>query len=352
MTYVEWLRVRNCLKWTAIALAVMVALVLFARFTYLDVNPHKSSASWLTILGQNFSEFEASSQETQSTLPDGTRRTVIVNQSKGARITIDDRGYWGKHIEVFERKPLVKGTETMVIGDLHFVRRVLPNGTLVATVDLGAAVPEDLDYYFGFAGLIAMLVATMLGAPFAREGDGHLELALTKPISRARLGLNTIAVDLAGILIAWVMTVGLFVIGHTIFEAPNYTFGPDDLTSIVCGILGAFAWYSMLCAATASLKRAYGTVLGISWPVASIVYWLSVTNLGSMPVARLVNAIAWIASRIDPLSYLAFFPKIDVTDSSATLGSASTTTTDIYLLSILALVYGAAALIQWRRVEA
>lgn len=72
MNYVEWLRVRGCLKWTAIVLAVCIGLVLFARFSYLDIRPHAAGFSGIFIADKDLATFERDSRQTQSKLPDGT----------------------------------------------------------------------------------------------------------------------------------------------------------------------------------------------------------------------------------------------------------------------------------------
>lgn len=357
MNYVEWLRVRGCLKWTAILLVVCEAILLFGRFSYLDIHPHSKMLSGIVIGDETFAQFEASSTETTSKLPDGTLRTVIDNAAHGIRITIDDRGYWGKHIEVFQKTP-PRGAalESLNFGDVHFRRTLQRNGSLV-TIDEGSALPEDLNYYFVLAGIVAMIVATVLGAPFARERDGHLEIALTKPISRWTFALQTAGADVAGIAAAWVMAVLFLIAGHTIFEAPNYVFGPTDWLAIGLGLAGALCWYAMLNAATASMSRAYGAVLGLAWPVALGIHSGAVANLGGSELGRFINAMCWTIGRIDPITYIRLGPIFTITPMRGPLSPSeaaplSSLSIDLSILAILAIVYGAFAMYQWQRVEA
>jgi ABC-type transport system involved in multi-copper enzyme maturation permease subunit len=354
VTYVEWLRVRGCLMWTAIVLVVGVALVLFGRFTYLDVRPGVAGFSGMYIDDKQLSQVEHSSRQTQSTLADGTVQTVIDNARFGIRITIDDRGYWGKHVEVFEHKaPSGVGASTLNVGDIHGQRIMLPGGSSVVKIDEGAALPEDLNYYAILAAFVAVIVATVLGAPFGRENDGHLEFALTKPISRTRLALQTIGLDLAGIVLAWCLTVAALMAGHTIFEAPNYVYGPTDTVVILVGLLGAFGWYGLLCAATASMKRNYGAVLGVAWPIALGIDGIAHADIGDSPLAQLVHAVAHVLAWINPISYLSFGSLFHSGAVPAVPENAlAALINDIPILVILALVYGALAILQWRRVEA
>jgi len=352
MNYVEWLRVRGCLKWTAIVLVVCVAIVLFGRFTYLNIDVHSKMLAGVQIGDQSFAQFEASSKETTTKLPDGTVRTVIDNPAKGIRITVDDRGYWGKHFELFEKKPPHDAkVENVDFGDLHLKRVILPNGSLV-TVDEGALVPEDLNYYFAFATLVAMIVATILGAPFARENEGHLELALAKPVSRIGFALQTIAADVAGIVAAFVMTVIFLMIGHTIFEAPNYTYGPTDTMVLAIGLAGAFAWYGMLNVSTASMKRSYGAVLGIAWPIALGLGGIAHAPLGDSALAAFVRSIGEAVLWLFPTKYLHFSFISGLGSEAHRQSLALSPQTDLVILACLALIYGAFAIYQWQRVEA
>jgi len=348
--YAELLRVRGCLKWTAIVLVACVAVVLFGRFTYLDVRPNSPGFSGIYIDDKQIAQVARSSQQTQTKLPDGTVRTVVDNPRLGIRMTIDDRGYWGKHVELLERKaPDGVHANTIDFGDIHGRRVMLPDGSSVVKIDEGAAVPEDLNYYTVLATCVALIVATILGAPFGRENDGHLEIAFTKPISRTRLALETIATDLAGIVAAWVLTVAAMMIGHTIFEAPNYVYGPSDTVVIVVGLLGAFAWYGLLCAATASMKRSYGAILGVAWPIALGVHAIAEAHLGYAPLAQLVRAVATALSWLDPLAYLHFGSVFGSAHADAAAGSLAG---NVPILAALALVYAALAIVLWRRVEA
>jgi hypothetical protein len=141
------------------------------------------------------------------------------------------------------------------------------------------------------------------------------------------------------------MTILFLFVGHTIFEAPNFVYGPTDTSAIALGLLGAFSWYALLNAATASMKRAYGAVLGVAWPICLGIHGISVAQIGDSPVAQLVHAVSSALSRIDPLSYLN-------TKRFFTIEPQSVITTDLLILAALALVYGALAIVQWQRVEA
>ena len=182
----------------------------------------------------------------------------------------------------------VRGTlkwTTIVLGIL-FVIACVARVTIPTHHHMERNHEMSFGYFIVFGGVVALFVATILGAPFARENDGHLEVALTKPVDRAALALMTIGVDAAGIVAA--LAVGtLFGIGlHTIFFPPWITFHLVDAIAIVFGVVAPLAWYAMLAAATSSLRRGYGAILGIAWPVAAIVAGLSLVDPNDNCIGR------------------------------------------------------------------
>lgn len=197
-----------------------------------------------------------------------------------------------------------------------------------------------------FGAVVALIVATVLGAPFARENDGHLEVALTKPTDRTALALMTIGADVTGIVGALAIGTVFAVVLHTIFYPPWITFHFIDAISIAMGVAGPLSWYAMLAAATASVRRGYGAILGIAWPVAAVVAALSLVDASDNPLAALIHSVFWTLSRIDPLVYLHF----EHGDAQPALNSPWLPR--LAMLAILAVGYGAIAVAQWRRVEA
>ena len=350
MPYVEWLRAARCLKCMLWVLGVLFVLIVVAEYSFLNVGSRSSlsGVEMHTSSGDiNAREILNGATTTYSTLPDGTKRTTIVNAAKGVRVTVDDHGYFGKHVEIFERS--VHGSEKLIgIGPVSFQRVAVPGGSKV-TIDTNK--PEDFAYLAAIATFVALIIATILGAPFARQNDGHLEIALTNPAPRTTLGLGAILADIAGIAAAWLMTVGMLFLAHVAQNAPNYTYGPLDTEVIVLGFAGVLAWYAMLCAATASMRRAYGVVLGISWPIAALVAFLAKADLGDAPMAQLVHWIATPLSWIDPFNYLHFGPAFTV-DGRPAGSLAVSLQNELPALLILALVYVTLAIVQWRRVEA
>jgi hypothetical protein len=143
-------------------------------------------------------------------------------------------------------------------------------------------------------------------------------------------------VDCAGVIAAFAIGVAFRFAVHVIFQSVKVRMSWQDAESIAVALLGAIAWYAMLNALTASMKRAYGVVLGLAWPIAGIVLALGALPPGNV-VRDMLRTVAHFLSYIDPLNYL---------------NVVTATTNQIVLLAVLALVYGTLAAIQWRRVEA
>jgi hypothetical protein len=343
MTYVEWLRVRGVLKVTAIVLGVMLVFALGLRI-YM--------ASRGDALGMVSSiQHDPGSHVSTTILPDGATRTTIDSKDGMKHVTIDDHGYAGKHIEIIDKSD--RDSDDMKhaqMGPASVNVDTLPPGQ-GSRVTIDTNTPQPFVFFAAIAAFVALITATILGAPFARENDGHLEIALTKPVSRIVLAASTIGVDFAGIVGSWILTVIALIVGSAFFQSPNIVFDSQDLVGTMLGLVGAFAWYALLTAATASMKRSYGIVLGLAWPFALIVFVLGKADLGTQPVFVALHVAAKAISYIMPFTYLHFGPAMTLNGHPA--GSAAFSAgIEGPVLAALAIGYAAIAVIQWRRVEA
>jgi hypothetical protein len=341
MTYVEWLRVRGTLKWTAIVLGVILLLTAIVRIVLIGV-AHDPMA-WIVKM-----QHDPYTKVSESVLPDGTRRLVLDNRRDGERVVIDDEGWRGKHIVITDtsgrHQQQIQGFESGVGFNVN--SHATPAGT-VTVIDTNGET--KFDSYVAFGCVIALIVATMLGAPFAREGDGHLEIALTKPIGRTAFAALTMAVDAAGIAAA--VGIGIvFAIGmQALFEMPHISFGIVDAVALAIALLAALAWYAMLAAATASLRRSYGAIQGFAWPVALIVLALTALPQTTLLFTAIHDA-AWLLSRIDPLAYAHFRAGGLTIDGHPVLQTPWLG--QITALAALTAGYGVLAAFQWHRAEA
>lgn len=338
MNYVEWLRVRNLLRNVAIVLAILVVLAVVLR---ISVSRYMSPDAWISHL-----QSHPGATVTHATLPDGTARTIIDDPHEQTHVVIDDHGYRGKHIVVSQPSSHSKEDKTRVsVGSVHVYES--HNGTVETTViDTNGSVP--MIYYMALADVVALIVATILAAPFAREIDGHLEVALMKPVSRERYAAGTILADVAGIIGASILTVVAFYLCQLLFESARLDFSGINAQAIVMGLICPLAWYALLCAATTWLNRAYGAVLGFAWPVSILIGALTLIHPNNV-VALFVHDVAWVISRINPLSYIS----LTIPDSVGVTAAVAPNFAPRLAIEILFfVVYAAIAIWQWRRVEA
>jgi hypothetical protein len=317
MAYVEWLRVRACLKWTGLALGILLLVAVGLRIAAVGIE-HNISARVAAL------KADPGSKVTDTVLPDGMHQITIDNRAKNVHVVIEDRGFDGKHIVLDE------------------------SGRHHEDVTTGGPTPFSVYLVVGF--VVALIVATVLGAPFAREADGHLETALTKPVSRELFALQTILIDWCGLLVAFFGATLLAIAVHALFDVPHITFDGVDAMVLGAGIAGPLAWYAMLNAATASLKRGYGALQGLAWPIGLIVVGLSAVEPDGNAFLTLVHDVGWTLSWIDPLRYMHFGREGVRVDPTGI--APFSYGTQLAALAVLAVVYLALAVVQWRRVEA
>jgi hypothetical protein len=262
------------------------------------------------------------SKVVSTVLPDGTKRTVSDDLEDHSRIIVDTHP---------------DGSEDITNQDgSHTKYKYSMNNQM-----------GHIDGFLDVAAFVALIVGTILAAPFGRENDGHLNIVWTRPFARERMALAIMGVDLVGLLGAYVLAL-IAALGTTaLFTRPHLTTTGNSFSELWGGIIVAIAWYTFLNAATASLRRGYGAILGLAWPVSLVVIVLNAIVRSSDPsqqnaLGTLMHNVFWAISRIDPLTYA------HLSTSNASLAAPETAAP----VFVLALVYGAAAIVQWRRVEA
>ena len=340
MTYVEWLRVRNVLRVLAIVLGLLILLALVLRISF---NSQLQNDDAFIMHVQN----QPGTTITKTVLPDGTKRTTVFDPKDDVHITIDNHGFSGRQILIDEPKSHAsKHSDNVTIGSIQVLQHIEGNRS-ITRINTDSSTP--FIFFMAGADLVAFLMATLLAAPFARENDGHLEYALTKPVTRERFAIGTMAVDYAAILIGEIITIVALIICQAMFEVPQLDFSGVSVNAILMGILGPFAWYAFLAAITTSMKRGYGAVLGFAWPVCLFVTLFALVPLGPSLLGQAVHHIFWLVSRIDPLTYIS----INVRETSTgQLNGPDNFLPRLMVEFALFIIYSALAVLQWKRVEA
>ncbi|HEV3152426.1 MAG TPA: hypothetical protein VGZ02_01330 [Candidatus Baltobacteraceae bacterium] len=280
-------------------------------------------------------------------LADGTLETTVDDPARSTHAVIRQHG---DEISIDVTEPMAdyrKQTDHLVtLGNDHedyTVKAGLTHGTMRFKEGDGKF---DLSGVFGIAGIMALVTATMLGAPLAKENDGHLDLAWTKPVSRDASALAAFGVDIAAIVASQLVTVAAILIWVLFFIVPAVTL--SSFAVIFLSMITPVAWYAMLTAFSSSLKRGPGLVIGLSWPAALIVSGVAHGTHGAVsPIAHAIHVFFQVLAYIDPLAY-ADFSNGDWHGN----GAIHTISSTIIVLCLLAVLYLASAVLQWRRVEA
>lgn len=287
---------------------------------------------------------------TSKTLADGTIETTVVDPVERVHAVIDRRsGYFHIDATVPSDRRMSGG---LSLGDSS-VRVDKRTGMkhVVLTEDMhGANLPVGV--LFAVASIIALVTATMLGGVLAKENDGHLELAWTKPVSREKLALASIATDIVAIVVAHLLTVVLILLVCAMFIWPKFYVNSQTAPVLVLALLGPVAWYACLTAASASLKRGLGMVCGLGWLAALVIPAVATGTKGSQSdLGRSIHFVFQSLTYFDPIAYMSLhggFDRAGIAFQTAvgTLGFSAVA------LAVLTIVYLALSVLQWRRVEA
>lgn len=194
---------------------------------------------------------------------------------------------------------------------------------------------------WAFAGIIASIFASLLGGSLARENDGHLPVAWTKPSSRVTHALAKMAVDLAGIAFVFMLTCAVvFIYFAAIGVIGDIVVAPDSWTQLLRFVIAPAAFFGLVQALTSTLARQAGMVIGFTWVGAFGLIVLSIVNLPAP-----FHAIVDFLNYVNPLVYIAF--DIDKNGAVVTYGTAGAAA-----LALIAVIGSATAIYRWQRSEA
>jgi ABC-type transport system involved in multi-copper enzyme maturation permease subunit len=196
---------------------------------------------------------------------------------------------------------------------------------------------------------MGLLIATILGGPLAKENDGHLELAWTKPVSRDLYALAGFGADALAIVASQLLTIVMILIATAVWSVPHVSFEDGAAGRIALALLAPLAWYAFLTTITASLRRGPGTAIGVAWVIAIIVPAIGsavATRAAGEPVLQALHAVLATLTYLDPVAYIWFPRNEDLARFAGTASSAAG------WVAGLAIAYVVVAIAQWRRVEA
>lgn len=161
-----------------------------------------------------------------------------------------------------------------------------------------------LGLLLGFAGYVAIVVATVFASSLNKENDG-LDYVFVKPIRREIIAMRYAATDAVGILAMFAFTI----VAELVSLAIAHLFGRIviDAHAFWVGALGlgvAFMWYGILQAITATYRGKGGTIVAFSWGFfilltsAGYFTFLGPLFLGLVHVLNFVNPIAYFSQLV------------------------------------------------------
>lgn len=205
----------------------------------------------------------------------------------------------------------------------------------------GHNIPLSLLLVIG--GVVASILAGIWGTSLACENEGHLEVAWTKPATRSRYALKIMAVDLAGLIAVYLLTLGA---GTLVIYLSGYLgwlhADNDAWVNLARFSLLPFAWFGLIQALTSSLKDRAAMVAGLSWVGAFLLLLLANLNLSPMWAA-----IVKFFNFFNPVAYAVY------SDSGSRMNVYPFAAWELNLLglAVIGTLGIIAALIQWRRLE-
>jgi hypothetical protein len=167
------------------------------------------------------------------------------------------------------------------------------------------------------AGVAALIIATLVAPGLSAEAANTTALIWTRPVPRDAIAARFIGIDIAAILIGYVITLAAIMIGITIVGGlREVTYDPPAILRSVClAVGGALMWYAVISVAAARFPGRGPLIAGLTWgvfPVLAALYhahnfpiWLH----DVIYVLDFLNPMAWLggttpqgSSSIIPLS--------------------------------------------------
>jgi len=182
----------------------------------------------------------------------------------------------------------------------------------------------------------AYVVATIVATGLVSE-LGTLPITWTRPVPRDRIAWSFVAVDLATILIAYVIFVAVVLACIALLGVIGYVFaGPQTWAGLVLGFGSAVLWYALTLTA-ASLVGGHGVrVATFSW-----LAFLVTESVWAAPVPAPIRAVLIALNYVNPIAYVDGVP-LDMAAHSggphAIVASLSTRIALEWIISAVALV--------------
>ena len=344
MYYVELLRAKRALVIAGVILAIVFVVAAIVRASL--------GHSVVRDIPAVYTDSDTA-HVTRTKLADGSQQIVVDDPKKSTHAVILQRPNGGFTVDAIEPNDR-SHNDNMSMGSFSIDSHPESGGRLKHTTI--AFTPGIGTFYIGVLFLITipigLLMASMLGGALAKENDGHLDLAWTKPVTRERFALTAFGIDCAAIVFAQLGTIVVLLLASLLYLVPSLAVGPKDGWYIALSFFGPVAWYALITVVSASFKRSPGGAMGLLWLVATLIPGIvAALEQGSHynTVAAVFYAVFKGILYLNPIAYLSF--SIGHRNNMHTLMGLSLQA-EVGILAALIVGYLALSLVQWRRVEA
>ena len=200
----------------------------------------------------------------------------------------------------------------------------------------GTQVPFDT--LATIAAFFGAIFASSAGTSLNRE-NATRDISWTKPLSRSVLAVRIVAIDVAGIAIAYVAALAAIVaVLMHMHIAPFIDAG--SATQLALGLGIGMMWYALIQAVSCTLPPGARALGGVMWPIA-----FAVGLFTHVPGA--IGAFARIVNVINPLSYMSN------TSSGSHMDVPAATAADVQAATVwcFTVLFCAIAVMIWPRKE-
>jgi len=214
------------------------------------------------------------------------------------------------------------------------------------SADTEAPVPA----FFAVAGFVAAIFGSRFARSLSEENEAHLPVVWTAPVSRLRYAATVMAIDAAGIFAAFAIVIATMFALMAFMNVLSYlTLTPDSWIQLARFLAFPLAFYGLMSAATASLGKPGRAAIGYCWVA---VFLLGILNAAGLP--RPWDAVIGALDLLNPIHYAAYSHGTGTNQVHVFSGMspAMALSADVGALCTLCAVGLAAALWQWRRLEA
>lgn len=229
-----------------------------------------------------------------------------------------------------------------IVAVIALIVLALPHaGTVRVNGSSGLAAP--IGVLASIAAFLAAIFASSIGTSLNRESATR-DLSWTKPISRTALAVRFVLVDVAGVVVAFLIAIAALAGISAYMGFAPYVDAAAPV-QLVLGAGVAVMWYGLLQLLTCAFGSGARALAGILWPIA-----FAVGALSQLPGA--IGAVMRALDVLNPLHYMSSASIEGGTGRAAVVPQVLPADERALLTWFFGLVFCAIAVCIWPRKEA